>query len=170
MPTGCCLAACPGLCHCLAVLSTPHSVPHPGTAHLSTSPSVSSFYFFVLSRRDASLSPGSGVRALLGLLVRGWQACLLPVLWLLPLLKPSFWPLATSALTPDKPHATLTLCLPSLKATPKPRTPFPLLSWAVGAAVTATGDPSVSSALGLLSLPSQEAPSLKLRDSRVSVM
>lgn len=44
-------------------------------AHLSPRPSVSSFHVFAVSRRTAALSPRSGVRAVLGQVVRGWQAC-----------------------------------------------------------------------------------------------
>lgn len=129
---GCRSAACPGLCsgrsH-LATSSTPHSLSHPCTARLSTSASVSGFHFFLLLRRTSFLSPGSEVSALLGLVVRGWQACLLLALWLLPLLESTFQPLDTSALTPDKSHAAFTLCLSSLEATPKKRAVFPLLGW-----------------------------------------
>lgn len=72
-------------------------------------------------------------------------------------------------LTSDKPHAAFTLCLPSLRATPKQGTLFPLLSWAVGAAVAATVDISVN-ALGLpVSALPRESLSLKLPDLGVFV-
>lgn len=62
-------------------------------------------------------------------------------------------------LTPDKPYAAFTLCLPSLKATPNQGTLFLLLSWAVGAAEAAMVDISVS-ALGLpvSALPRESLP------------
>ena len=141
-----CLGACPGLCsghsH-LATASPPHCLSHPGTAHLSTSLSVSGSHFFTLSR-TASFSPGSGSRLSEGLVMRGLQALLLLAGWSFPLPEPTFLALGHLSADPRYSPGLPSFCA-SLASKPAPSrgAVLPLLSWVVGAAVAAPIDRSV---------------------------